>query len=179
MILGAVLAGGRSTRFGSDKALACLDGQSLLARAVASLGAQCDSVVVVGREDAPVTTIADWPAPGMGPLAGVAAALRYGAEHGFDAVLTLPVDAVGLGDDLAARLSPAPAYVASQPVIGLWPIGALALATAILTSAQLHSMRALVEACHARPITLATPPANINTPADLVALHRREHAHGL
>ena len=179
MILGAVLAGGRSTRFGSDKALACLDGQSLLARAIASLRAQCDGVVVVGRDDAPVQTIPDWPAPGMGPLAGVAAALRYGAEHGFDAVLTLPVDAVGLDDDLTTLLAPAPCCVASQPVIGLWPVAAADIACAILSVPGRHSMRALAQACNARAISLATPPANINTPADLAALHEREHAHGL
>ena len=34
MILGVVLAGGKSTRFGSDKALAELGGRTLLARAV-------------------------------------------------------------------------------------------------------------------------------------------------
>ena len=145
MILGAVLAGGRSTRFGSDKALACLDGQSLLARAIASLRAQCDGVVVVGREDAPVQTIPDWPASGMGPLAGVVAALRYGAEHGFDAVLTVPVDAVGLGDDLTTLLAPAPCCVASQPVIGLWPVAAADIACSILSGPGRHSMRALAQ----------------------------------
>ena len=34
MILGAVLAGGKSTRFGSDKAVAVLGGETLLMRAV-------------------------------------------------------------------------------------------------------------------------------------------------
>ena len=52
-LLGAVLAGGRSERFGSDKALARLGGRTLLEQAVEALGAQCDAVIVVGREDAP------------------------------------------------------------------------------------------------------------------------------
>jgi molybdopterin-guanine dinucleotide biosynthesis protein A len=80
MILGAVLAGGQSSRFGSDKALAELDGRTLLARAVEALQAQCDAVVVVGREDAPVPTLPDRPRPGMGPLGGIAAALHHAAD---------------------------------------------------------------------------------------------------
>ena len=49
MILGCVLAGGQSQRFGSDKALAELAGRSLLARAVDALWGWCEAVVVVGR----------------------------------------------------------------------------------------------------------------------------------
>ena len=56
MTLGAVLAGGQSSRFGSDKALAVLDGQTLLTRAVATLAQWCDTVVVVGRSEAPAPT---------------------------------------------------------------------------------------------------------------------------
>ena len=179
VILGAVLAGGLSTRFGTDKALACLDGVTLLDRAIASLAAQCDDVVVVGREVPGMTCVADWPAPHMGPLAGVAGALRHGATHGYAAVLTTSVDAIGLGPDLAEQLSPAPAFLASQPVIGLWPTSAAADAEAILTSSGRHAMRALADRLDARAITLVTPPANINTPADLAALAPSETRHGL
>lgn len=88
MILGAVLAGGLSTRFGSDKALAEVDGHTLLALAVDTLSGWCDHVVVVGRETAPAPTLPDWPAPGMGPLAGLAAALHAAADGGYDLVLS-------------------------------------------------------------------------------------------
>ena len=173
MILGAVLAGGRSTRFGSDKALAVLGGETLLARAIACLRAQCDAIVVVGREDG----IPDWPAPDMGPLGGLAAALRYAGRNGFDAVLSLSVDAQGLPDDLVERLSPAPAYVASQPVIGLWPVSALPVLEAILNGTGKHSLRALAEGCGARGVELPVPPANINSPEDLARCE--EVLHGL
>ena len=176
MILGAVLAGGQSRRFGSDKALALLDGRPLLDHAVAVLARQCDAVVVVGRTQAPVPTQPDWPAPGMGPLAGLAAALRHATAHGFCAVLSCAVDSVGLTGSLRADLGPAPAYVASQPVIGLWPVSAAPAIEAILGGSGKHSMRALAEAIGARPVQLAANPANINTPADLAAL---EHARGL
>ncbi len=65
MILGAVLAGGQSTRFGSDKALARLGGETLLMRAVDLLAGWCEKVVVVGREEAPAPTLPDRPRAGL------------------------------------------------------------------------------------------------------------------
>ncbi|MBA4356013.1 MAG: molybdenum cofactor guanylyltransferase, partial [Novosphingobium sp.] len=108
MILGAVLAGGQSTRFGSDKALAELGGRTLLARAVEALEGMCDAVVVIGRETAPAPTLPDWPRAGMGPLGGIAAALHHARDAGYEAVLTCSVDGMGLGDDLLAQLGAAP-----------------------------------------------------------------------
>lgn len=175
-MLGAVLAGGQSSRFGSDKALAVLDGETLLARAIAALSRWCDLVVVVGRDNASVATIADWPGPGMGPLGGIAAALRHAGHSGCTEVLTIGVDCAGLPDDLPALLGPAPAYAASQPVIGRWPASAAGEVEAILAGTGKHSLRALAERLGARAVQLPCDPANINTPADLAELEKR---HGL
>lgn len=177
MILGAVLAGGQSRRFGSDKALAMLGGRSLLSRAVAALEGQCDAVVVVGREHAGVPCLADRPRAGMGPLAGIAAALHHALGHGYDTVLTASVDSHGLEADTAGQLAPAPAYCDSQPVIGLWPASAAPALDALLARDTRHSLRAFAEQVGARPVALARVPHNINTPADLAAAE--EHAHGL
>jgi molybdopterin-guanine dinucleotide biosynthesis protein A len=177
MILGAVLAGGQSTRFGSDKALAELGGHTLLERAVAALQVQCDTVVVVGRSTAKVLTLDDFPGPGAGPLGGVAAALNYALEHGHEAVLTCGVDSVGLPSDLIALLSPAPRYLEAQPVVGLWPASAAGAIEEILFGSGKHSMRAFAEAIRAKPVKLYQNPANINTPADLKAAE--EQSHGL
>lgn len=176
MILGAVLAGGQSSRFGSDKALALLGGETLLARAVAALAQWCDKVVVIGRTEAPVPCLADRPAPGMGPLGGIAAALHHARTNGFDAVLTCAVDSQDLPPDLPARLTPAPAYLAAQPVIGLWQASASAAIDAILVAPGKHSVRAFAEAVGARAVELAAPLANINTPQDLKEVELR---HGL
>ncbi len=175
MILGAVLAGGQSSRFGSDKALADLGGQTLLARAVQALEAQCDAVIVVGRETAPAPTLPDWPRPGMGPLGGIAAALRHAQATGYDAVMTCAVDSVGLGGDALEQLAPPPSYCASQPVIGLWPAAAAAAIEAIVTGHGKHSMFAFAEMIGARAVQLSSIPANINTPADLLAAEERTH----
>ena len=173
MILGAVLAGGRAARFGSDKALAELGGKTLLARAVEPLAGWCDHVVVVGRETAPAPTLPDWPEAGMGPLGGIAAALRFAEDAGYGEVLTCGVDSVGLPENLPALLAPAPAYLADQPVIGLWPASAANAVTAILEGDGRHSMLAFAEAIRARAVTLDQRPANINTPADLAAAERK------
>ena len=174
MILGVVLAGGKSTRFGSDKALAELGGRTLIARAVDALSGLCENVVVVGRETAPAPTLPDWPRANMGPLAGLAAALHLARDEGYAAVLSCGVDSAELPDDLLALLSPAPAYLADQPVIGLWPASASPVLDALLESDARHSMRAFAEAIGAKPVKTATKPANINTPADLSAAEQRD-----
>lgn len=172
-IMGAVLAGGQSRRFGSDKALARLDGTTLLDLAVTRLEGWCGSVVVAGRSDAPADVVADWPAPGMGPLGGIAGALRMARERGFAAVLTCGVDSPGLPDDLPALLTPGPAYVADQPVIALWPVATAETVEAILRGNGRHSMLALAEAMGARAVTLPRPTVNVNCPDDLAALGGR------
>jgi len=173
VILGAVLAGGTATRFGSDKALAELDGRTLLALTVDTLAGWCEHVVVIGRPAAPAPTLPDWPRPGMGPLAGLAAALRFAADHGYDAVLSCGVDCLGLPEDLIERLSPAPAYVEGLPVVGLWPAVAAPVIESLLDRPVRHSMRAFAELVGARAVKLAREPANINTPEDLAALSKR------
>ena len=174
MILGVVLAGGQSTRFGSDKALAELDGQSLLERAIAALGQHCDEVIVAGRTSAPVETIADWPAPGAGPLGGIAAALRHASDKGFDAVLSCGVDSVGLPENLAEILSPPPRFLDHQPVIGMWPASAAGAIGELLESDSKHSMRNFAAMIGATPVKSDAKPANINTPADLAAMERKD-----
>ena len=172
MILGVVLAGGLSTRFGSDKAQAQWHGHSLLTHAVDQLSGWCEQVVIVGRDNGPAPCIPDWPNPGMGPLAGIAAGLHHARDAHFSAILSCGVDSLSLPAHLPALLAPMPAYLAAQPVVGLWPVEAISAIEAILTGEGRHSMRAFAEAIGARAITLDTPPANINTPADLAALDK-------
>ncbi len=83
---GAVLAGGKSRRFGSTKALAELGGQSILDRVIgAHLAAGLTVFVVADREDrfpeCKVPVIGDEVA-GSGPIGGLHAALRHAHERG-------------------------------------------------------------------------------------------------
>jgi len=136
----------------------------------------CEHVVVVGRETAPAPTLPDWPRPGMGPLAGIAAALHLARDENYEFVLTCGVDSANLPENLPDLLSPAPTFLADQPVVGLWPAGALEAIEAILTGDGRHSMLQFAEAIGARAVKTGAGSANINTQADLAALEKR---HGL
>lgn len=175
MILGAVLAGGLSTRFGSDKALAELGGETLLALSVKALESHVDAVVIVGRTKGPARCVPDWPVPNAGPLGGFAGALTYALENGYESVLTCGVDSVGLPDALLSILSPAPRFLETQPVIGHWPAKAAGALEELLFSSRKHSVRAFAEMIGAKPVKSHTKPANINTPADLSAAEERSH----
>lgn len=175
-VLGAVLAGGQSSRFGSDKAKALLHGRSLLEHAVEALRPYCDALVVVGRPSALADSVEDWPAPGGGPLGGLAGALHHALANGFSHVLSISVDSAFLPANLRILLEPGPAYLASQPVIGIWPAAAAGALEEILFGDGSHSMRAFADAIGARAVAGITVPANINTPQDLARL---EQHHGL
>jgi molybdopterin-guanine dinucleotide biosynthesis protein A len=176
MILGAVLAGGLSSRFGSDKALAEFRGHTLLAHAVDTLSGWCEHVIVVGRTTAPAPTLPDWPRAGMGPLGGIAAALHHARDEGYEFLLTCGVDSLALPEELPDLLSPAPAFLESQPIIGLWPASVVGMIEEILHSEGPHSLKHFTAAIGARAVKSLADPANINTQADLAALEQR---HGL
>ena len=167
MLLGAVLAGGESRRFGSDKALALLDGRPLIEHAIAALAAQTDMVIVCGREGG----VPDRPEPGRGPLGGINAAVHEAAARGFDAVLTCGCDVPALPADLAVRLAGG-GYVAEMPVIGLWPASLAAHLDAWLAEQADRSVRGWANAAGLQGVTLGAPIANLNTPADLDAFKR-------
>jgi len=73
-----ILAGGKSTRMGADKAFVALDGRTLLARALELARSVTQNVGIVGEAEkfkafAPVVEDVF---PGCGPLGGIHAALR-------------------------------------------------------------------------------------------------------
>jgi molybdenum cofactor guanylyltransferase len=78
-----ILAGGKSTRMGADKAFLNLGGRTLLARALEVARSVTHEVCIVGeaakfREFAPVVEDVF---PGCGPLGGIHAALRTSARE--------------------------------------------------------------------------------------------------
>ena len=165
IILGAILAGGASSRFGSDKALARHNGQPLIEHVIAALATQSDKLVICGRTWSGQTEITDLPVPGLGPLGGLCAALAYAATHGFDAVLCAPCDTLGLPTDLAHRLAPGPAVAAGQRIIGLWPTTLARVLCAHLDAGGDRSLRAWMAITGAREIDCGIF-TNINYPGD-------------
>jgi molybdenum cofactor guanylyltransferase len=167
VLLGAILAGGRAQRFGSDKAQALYEGTRLIDRVSAALAAQCADVVVCGREEAGFTCIPDWPEPGLGPLGGLAAALRHAEAQGFSHVLSAGVDVPDLPFDLAAMLAgEGAAIVESQPVVGLWPASAASALEAFLQGGG-RSLYRFADHIGARRVELPAPLMNVNFPEDL------------
>lgn len=77
---GVVLAGGRSSRMGRDKALLEHDGRTLIANAVEVLRPHVEELLIIGDpakyDHIGPLTIADDRA-GLGPLGGMVTALRY------------------------------------------------------------------------------------------------------
>jgi molybdopterin-guanine dinucleotide biosynthesis protein A len=156
-------------RFGGDKAAALVDGIALIERVAARLAAQCGTVVVVGRAWPGLSTIPDAPCPGLGPLGALAGALVHAGAHGYDEVLTSGCDLPDLPADLAEMLMPAPAVLAGQPLLGLWPAALGPELLAHLANVDDRSMRGWIAAAGARRVPFAGTVANINTPADLAA----------
>lgn len=172
-ILGAILAGGEARRFGSDKALALFEGQPLIDHVAAALRGQADAVVVVGRCHGGLTSVADRPAPGLGPLGALAGALHWAQANGFAAVLSAPCDVPLLPDDLAKRLAgEGPAYVEGLPVLGWWPSGLAEDLAAWLTADRPRAVRRWAAAVGARAVALEGLPVNVNTVEDLAVLRR-------
>ncbi len=165
-VLGAVLAGGLSSRFGSDKALALVSNRRLIDGVIAALQPQVAAVVICGREWPDGLGLEDRPAAGMGPLGGLCAALLEAQRRGLDAVLCAPCDAIGLPVDLLARLSPGPAIAAGQRSVGLWPAAYGQSLLARLAAGGDRSIRGWATACNAREVDCGVL-GNVNRPADL------------
>ena len=90
-ISGYVLAGGRSSRMGSDKAMLTLAGKPLIAHAVTKLSRICGSVHVLSANPrlAPYGPLVPDLHPDCGPIGGIEAALAH-SQHDWNFIL--PVD---------------------------------------------------------------------------------------
>lgn len=94
-----LLAGGRSTRMGENKAFINFRGQTLLERARTALSAACGSVTIVGDPEpfASCGQVISDIFPGCGPLAGIHAALKHSSAK---VNLMLAVDMPFVSSDL-------------------------------------------------------------------------------
>ncbi len=169
-VLGAILGGGQSSRFGSDKAVAVLHGRPLMDHAWAGLRPHVEAVITVGRDWPGLACVEDQPAPGLGPLGGLLGALAYAQTEGFDHVLTCGCDTVGLEAEAVTALSPAPAVLDVLPIVGLWPTSLVDTLREWMADPANRSVYRFADRAGARRVTVAQPPANINRPEDLATL---------
>lgn len=137
-ILGVILAGGRSSRFGGgDKGLADLCGQSVIGHVLDRFKPQTGKVILSANGDQQrfsalgLTVLPDGEFPNQGPLSGLLAAFDYAVHAGdFSTVATVSADTPFLPLDLVSRMRTAtsaePVIATSagrrHPTIGLWPV---------------------------------------------------------
>jgi molybdopterin-guanine dinucleotide biosynthesis protein A len=192
-IAGVILAGGRSSRFGADKMLALLDGQPLIAHAIAGLRPQVGALAISANGDPArfaafgLQVLADQTPDFEGPLAGVLAGLDWAASRGIGAIVTAAGDTPVFPEDLVTGLRVAayterrPAAIACEPGVdggaprphptfALWSVSLRDPIAAALARGE-RRMRSFAEAAGATRAIFEGRGAetflNVNTPEDL------------
>lgn len=190
MIVGVILAGGRSSRMGGqDKAYARLGGETLLERLAGRLAPQVGRLAVNApsaqggiRSDLP--RIPDLLAGHQGPLAGLHAGLSWArAQPAATHVATASVDTPFLPLDVVVRLRAASeaqggsAALARSggrlhPTCGLWPVSLFPALDAFMAAETTRKLTAFAAAAGYAAVDFDTVPFdpffNVNTPDDLV-----------
>jgi molybdenum cofactor guanylyltransferase len=169
-LTGVLLVGGASTRFGSPKALARFDGETLAERAWRTLGEACDERVAVGKEGDGLElpfALADDGSDVRAPLAGIVAGLRAAPT---DVAVMLPVDAPLITPELLRALAEACADVAvthTGPLPAAFRKTALPVLERRLADQRLALHEAFAELDTRRIEVDETLLANVNTPDEL------------
>jgi molybdenum cofactor guanylyltransferase len=191
-VAGVVIAGGRSVRFGGEKAVAGLAGKPLLIWAVERLRRSCVFVAVNARPGTEAEALAqaegvpvlhDAQGDAAGPLAGIKVGLAWAREVGARTLAVSPCDVPLLPDSLFPRLLGAAGNGAAmaetseghQPLCALWPVSALARVTEALAEGRHPPTWLVLESIGAVRVRFPSPEAfaNINTRADLAAIAGR------
>ncbi len=188
-VVGLVLAGGRSVRFGGEKAAADLAGRPLILWAAHRLQRSCSLVAANVRRDTQSEALAhaaglpllyDVPGDALGPLAGVKVGLIWALEQGASALAVSPCDVPLLPDDVFVRLIEAAGSGAAmaetpdgvQPLCAVWPVNALAAVTEALVGGAHPSTWRFLDSLGAIRVRFADARAfaNVNTREDLAAI---------
>ncbi|WP_287759189.1 molybdenum cofactor guanylyltransferase MobA [Acidiphilium sp.] len=178
-----ILAGGAGRRLGGvDKALLILHGRTMLDHAIATVSGQVGAVALSAAGDPArfarfgIPVLEDGRHRGKGPLAGVLAGMRWAAETGGEALLSLPVDTPFAPRDLVARLGAAPSVAASHGrthhLVALWPVAAADALERFLDGPGPYRVSGFAAEIGMRAVAFADerdPFVNINTQADLDA----------
>ena len=191
MIAGVLLAGGRSSRFGREKAVEPLgDGLVLMDVGVRTLQGACDVVAVAAREGSGAAghaaklglpVLPDPYGVAAGPLAGVLAGITWARNQGATTLVTCPCDTLGVSEAALAALATHQCAYAStadgpQFLVSAWPVNAAAPLLEEAARQDRHpSVRSLLETLGAKPEPM-DGLRNVNTPADLTRLSKENGA---
>ncbi len=203
-LLGCVLAGGRSARFGAPKARARLGGLGLAARSRDTLAQVVARVVLVSgdAELARELDLDDRPdrTPGLGPLGGLATALQWARDEEVQGVLVLACDLplvpaqllrvlLERWDGRHAIVPGSRGPLGLEPLCAAYPVALLDVVDETLRKAR----RSMAELLRVIPLTVVPPAGfthlgepeelflNVNRPEDLEraeqVVARREAPH--
>jgi len=172
-LTGILLVGGASTRFGSPKALARIDGETLADRAWRLLGEVCDERFAVGKLadglELPFALVDDGTEV-RAPLAGLVAGLRAAAH---DVAVVVPVDMPSLSAAALHALADAcrdAAVPPSGPLPGAYRRSALPALERALAAGELR-LRDVVARLDTATVSLPERLlANVNDQHDLQRL---------
>lgn len=170
-LTGVLLVGGASRRFGSPKALAELDGETLADRGRHVLAEACDEVLVVGKAGELPFEVLDDGTDVRAPIAGVVAGLRAAAH---DVCVVLPVDCPWLTAPTIRRLGEAcrdVAVAATGPLPGAWAKSALPVLEARLAAGGPLALHRAYDELEV--VTVEVDPAelaDVDTPDALTSL---------
>ncbi|HEY2778375.1 MAG TPA: molybdenum cofactor guanylyltransferase [Gaiellaceae bacterium] len=169
-LTGVLLVGGASTRFGSPKALAQIDGETFADRGRRMLAEACDEVLVVGKHaDALPFDVIDDGTDVRAPIAGVVAGLRAAAN---EIAVFVPVDCPWMTPDAVRALGDAckdAAVPQSGPLPGAWAKSALPLLEQRLANGPLALYRTYEELGVVIVELDVAVVADVDTPGDLMA----------
>ncbi|MBU6419592.1 MAG: molybdenum cofactor guanylyltransferase [Proteobacteria bacterium] len=184
-IAALILDGGKATRFGgADKAFVSLHGRPLIEHVLERLRPQVSAMAISANGDPSrfaaygLPVLADAPEfSACGPLAGVAAGLRWAAAQGVEWLLTMPVDTPLFPLTLAADLSPGPSVAVYEGrqhhLAALWPVEFLPGLEDFLRRDVKYKVRDALALCGARQVDFTSPTdpfANLNSPQDLATV---------
>ena len=186
---GLLIAGGRSTRFGAEKAVALFDGAPMLDRVAQlfadlptfSISARPDSGAEARARERGIEVLFDDPTLPSGPLAGVLGGLAWARRRGFALLASAPCDAPCLPANLVARLADAigtaPAAFAvtdagQHPLCALWSVGVHDTLRARLKGGEHPAVRAFLAELGGIPVHFDESQAfaNANTVEALAIL---------
>ena len=163
-LTGILLVGGASSRFGSPKALARFEGETLAERAWSLLGEVCAETIAVGRSDGlRFPALGD---EGTGPVAAIAAGLRK-ATH--EVAVVVPVD-MPLLTAGALRLLAAACREAAVAQAGPLPCAIAPRTLPAFETGERRLTTVLAGLDTAEVVLEERLLANVNTPADLDTL---------
>ena len=181
-LAGAVLTGGASRRMGSDKALVLVEGMPMASRVTSALRiAGCDSVGLVGGDEAALSSLGGEFVPDLypsaGPLGAIVTALRWATDR-VDLVLIASCDMAFLtGHELVPLVDHARSdgdfeVIAArsdrlEPLCAVWRVSALAEIEQLFAGGERAVYRALARLSVLEVEVDPRSLRNINTPADL------------